>query len=281
MNTITELLEVLDLSPTADGFEAGSLVEGHAPVVFGGQLFAQSAIAASRSAGDKELKSLHIVFARSARPDVPLEIDVDPMHVGRAFASTTVTIRQGGKVCTRSIALLHAADDDLIRHTAAVLPDAGRPDDWRPRLPGAFWDIRTAGDVDLADPTMGPPTLDVWVRFPDAPTDPVLGAALLAYASDGFLIGTALRPHEGRSQADAHVRISTTVLSQTITFHEPVDASQWLLLAHRAPYAGRGRAYGQADVWAGDTLVASFVQESMVRDFPAGTAPAAGERASH
>lgn len=147
--------------------------------------------------------------------------------------------------------------------------------------PGSLWDIRMAGDVDLSDPAAGPAELDVRVRFDGAPDDPLTAQALLADASDGFLIGTAVRPHEGLSQADAHVRVSTTVLSQTISFHEPVDASQWLLLAHRSPYAGRGRSYGRADVWAGDALVASFVQENMVRAFPAGAAPAEGERARH
>ncbi len=87
-----------------------------------------------------------------------------------------------------------------------------------------------------------------------------------------------MRPHEGLSQADAHVRVSTTVLSQTIAFHEPIDGSQWLLLAHRSPYAGRGRSYGRADVWQGDTLVASFVQENMIRGLPAGRS-AGGRRA--
>ena len=53
------------------------------------------------------------------------------MHAGRAFASTTVTVRQGGKLCTRSIALLHAPDDDLLRH-AGDRPDAGKPEDWAP-----------------------------------------------------------------------------------------------------------------------------------------------------
>jgi acyl-CoA thioesterase len=72
------------------------------------------------------------------------------------------------------------------------------------------------------------------------------------------------------------------VLSQTLTFHEGFDARDWLLLAHRAPYAGRGRGYGQADVFDTDgRLVASYVQENMIRDFPDGQAPAAGERSKH
>jgi acyl-CoA thioesterase len=279
MDDLARLLDALDLTPADGGFVSGPAGEGGA-VVFGGQLLAQAVVAASRSVEGKQLKSLHTVFARSARPGEPLQFEVDPMHAGRAFASTTVTIRQGGRLCTRSIALLHAPDDDLVRH-AAPRPGAGAPEDWAPLPAGGPWDLRIAGDVDLADPSAGPAELNVWARFPGAPADPVTGQALLAYASDGFLIGTAMRPHEGLSQADAHVRVSTTVLSQTIAFHEPVDASQWLLLAHRSPYAGRGRSYGRADVWAGDALVAGYVQENMIRAFPEGAAPAAGQRARH
>jgi acyl-CoA thioesterase II len=283
VSDLKDLLAVLELQPAdgeAGGFTAANMDEGHG-VVFGGQLLAQSVVAATRAVEGKELKSLHTIFARSARPDALLEIGIDTMHQGRAFASTTVTIRQDGKVCSRSLALLHAPDDDLVRY-AGDRPDAGRPEDWaRLGEAGSLWDVRIAGDVDISDPAAGPPTLDVWARFDGAPADPVTGQALLAYASDGFLIATAMRPHEGLSQADAHVRVSTTVLSQTITFHEPVDASGWLLLAHRSPYAGRGRSYGQADVWAGDRLVASYVQENMIRAFPEGATPAAGERARH
>ena len=51
------------------------------------------------------------------------------------------------------------------------------------------------GDVDLSDPELvGPPELDAWVRFVDAPDDPATDQALVAYSTDGFLIGTAMRP---------------------------------------------------------------------------------------
>ena len=85
-----------------------------------------------------------------------------------------------------------------------------------------------------------------------------------------------MRPHPGVGQALAHVTISTTVLTHTLSFHEPFDASQWLLLAQESPYAGRGRSYGRAHVFSADgRVVASFVQDNMIRDFPAGQAPVA------
>ena len=86
-----------------------------------------------------------------------------------------------------------------------------------------------------------------------------------------------MRPHPGVGQSMAHVSISTSVLTHTLTFHEPVDASQWHLLAHESPYAGRGRSYGRANIFTTDgRLVGSFVQDNMVRAFPDGQQPSGG-----
>ncbi len=66
--------------------------------------------------------------------------------------------------------------------------------------------------------------------------------ALLAFATDGFLIGTAMRPHAGVGQAQAHRTLSTGVVSRTLTFHEPGATRSWMLLRHRATFAGGGRS---------------------------------------
>jgi len=273
MSGSSRLLEALDLEMTAPGrFRAQNFAEGAGNVVFGGQLLAQTIVAACTIDREKVLKSVHTIFARGADRDQPLDIEVEAMHVGRALASATVTIRQGERLCTRSLALLSAEEPDLIRHGSAP-PDTGGPEDAAPLGgSGEFWELRVVGGVDVSDPdAVGPPELFVWVRFPGAQATGVAGQALLAYATDGFLIGTAMRPHAGVGQSMAHRSISTSVLSHTLTFHEPVDAGEWHLLAHESPYAGRGRTYGRAHIFAqDDRLVGSFVQDNMVRSFPGG-----------
>ena len=143
--------------------------------------------------------------------------------------------------------------------------------------------MRIVDEVELSDPLAptGPPELRVWARFPGAPTDDVaVNQALLGYASDGFLIATAMRPHEGIGQAMAHVSVSTTVLTQTLTFHERFAAGDWLLLDQRSTYAGRGRSHGEANVYTEDGhLVASFGQDNMIRDMPEELRPKEGEKA--
>jgi len=199
------------------------------------------------------------------------------------WSSATVTISQGERLCTRSLVLLHAPDSDLIRHQVAA-PEVAPAERSTPSGHSAgFWEIRTVDGVDIADPAaVGPAVLDVWTRFPGAPDDPTVNQALLAFATDGFLIGTAMRPHAGFGQSMAHRSISTSVITHTLTFHGPVDASGWLLLDQESPSAGAGRSYGRAHVFTdrGD-LVASFVQENMIRAFATDQAPPAGGRAAH
>ena len=85
-----------------------------------------------------------------------------------------------------------------------------------------------------------------------------------------------MRPHAGVGQAQAHVTVSTGVVSHTLTFHEPAPAGAWLLLSHHSPYAGRGRCYGTANVFREDgAMVASYVQDGMIRPLPAARAGSA------
>jgi acyl-CoA thioesterase-2 len=276
---IQPFLDALDLTEVAAGrYTAGHVASSHG-VVFGGQLMAQTIAAASRAVPEKQVKSLHTVFARGASPDQPLSIEAEVMHAGRAFASVTVTTSQSERLCTRSLVLLDIPEPDLIRHgpTTPSVPTPGTPN-----TPEPWWEVFTVDGVDISDPAaVGPAELSVWTRFPGAPDDAMVSKALLAYASDGFLIGTAMRPHPGVGQSMAHVSISTTVLTHTLTFHEPFSASEWLLLSQESPYSGRGRSYGRGMVFSGDRLVASFVQENMIRDFPTGQRPAAGRAARY
>jgi acyl-CoA thioesterase II len=267
MFTMDAFLDALSLEPTGQDRYRASNLESEHHVVFGGQLLAQSVIAALADQGDKTVKTIHTVFARGASPEAALEISVDRMHSGRSVASSTVTISQGDRLCTRSLVLLSAVEDDVIRH--ADTPRSGAtPDDVAGNVRGeGVWEIGVVGDVDLSDPEeVGPPELDVWIRFAGAPDDPAIDQALVAYSTDGFLIGTAMRPHAGVGQAQAHRTLSTGVLSHTLTYHEPCPASQWHLLQQRSSYAGHGRSYGRGDIFRADgQLAASFVQDAMIR----------------
>ncbi len=258
-------LAALDLTRRDDGvWEGTNTGDGHG-VIFGGQLLAQTIVAASRSDESKRVRSVQTVFARGGSRDAGVTIRVEPMHAGRSFASMTVSVEQGDRLCCRSLVLLDAPDEDLVTHQVPLPAQSTPPTD----VADGWWQVATVGDVDLADPGVGPAELGVWTRFPGAPADDAVAQAMLAYASDGFLIGTAMRPHEGLGQSMAHVTVATTVLTHTLSFHEPFDAGEWLLLSHESTHAAEGRAHGRAVVHTADGRhVASFVQDSLLRAMP-------------
>jgi acyl-CoA thioesterase-2 len=267
MSTIAAFVDALSLEEVGtDRYRATSLHSTHG-VVFGGQLLAQSVMAGLAGQDGKMVKTIHTVFARGASPEAPLDITVDRMHSGRSVASSTVTISQGETLVTRSLVLLSADEPDVIRHADTPRSDTRRDDVAGTVRGEGAWEILIVGDVDINDPELiGPPELHAWVRFVDAPDDPATDQALVAYSTDGFLIGTAMRPHAGVGQAQAHRTLSTGVLSHTLTFHERCPAAEWHLLQQRSSYAGHGRSYGQGDIFRGDgQLAASFVQDAMIR----------------
>jgi acyl-CoA thioesterase len=247
-------------------------------VVFGGQVLGQAIIAAllDRSQDrveEKEVKSIHAIFARPGDYGQPITYEVERMHDGRTAGSDTVTFAQNGKIMSRAMILWTHDEPDLIRHTECVtMPSTGGPDaaGYRPDgrvFPGA--EGRIAGGINTwsDDEPLHPPVQNVWTRYRQNFAVPV-NQAILAWATDGFLIGTAMLPHEGYNEGQAHKRISTGVISHTVNFHDRFRADEWLLLANESIWAGRGRSHGRCNVWTEDgRLVATYSQDNLVRAF--------------
>ncbi|MDA8045875.1 MAG: thioesterase family protein [Actinomycetota bacterium] len=243
-------------------------------IVFSGQLLAQMImVSATAAGGAKETKSIHAVFARAGRYSAgPVELYLESMHAGRAWASDTVTARQGDQLLCRGLVLLNAVEPDLMRHQPPM-PDVPGPDDGRPVghnviFPGA--EVREVGDPSASAPD-GSPVLHLWVRGPSgmggADGRTAAHQAVVAWSQPGFIIGTAMRPHaDAVDQSQAHRSVSTGVISHTAHFHEAADVSDWLLFSHVAPYAGHGRVFGHGAVWdRSGRLVSTFAQDSMAR----------------
>jgi len=232
--------------------------------VFGGQILAQVIAAASAASPAKSVKSLSVLFPREGDTSQPMRYRVVQHQDGRTFGTTEVVASQAGKVIAVALLSMHVDEDGL--HRTDPPPDVGEPAGAVARdLAMVPWEVRVVGDVDLADRTAGPPTLELWMRTSALDDDRHLHQALLAHATDLTLIGTALRPFEGVSQADSTVTLHTAVTSHALWFHQPFRIDRWLLVAQHSPVVAGGRAYGRGDVFAGDELVASFAQEAMVR----------------
>jgi acyl-CoA thioesterase len=270
VKTLVEALRLEELSPgtyRADNFEMGER-----GVVFGGQLIAQLLVAGSTVDASKRVKSAHALFARPVLVDDEVELRVDVLQAGKTFASATTSLWQAGKERARAMVLLTAGERDLIRY-GSPMPTVGAPEDAAPFHGNE--DVRVVGDADIFSvAATGDPAVDVWFRVPDSATTEAEAQGLLAHSSASFLIGASMRPHEGVGQSAAHAAFSTGIIGHTVSFHEPIEAGAWHLLAHRHTFAGRGRVFGHGEVFTRDgRLVASFSQEAMVRHFPEGVSP--------
>jgi acyl-CoA thioesterase-2 len=268
---LDDLLGCLALTHGDDGLEGSNLDIGYHRV-FGGQILAQALCAAAGSDPDKSVKSLHVLFPREGDTAQAMQYRVTPVQAGRTFATTEVIAHQQGRVAAIALTSQHAHEDGLDRNDpppAAATPEAAARTD----LGMVPWETRLVDGVDLADRGVGPARLAWWMRTPaigavTGVAERAVHQALLAHATDLTLIGTALRPFEGLSQADSTVTLHTAVTSHTLWFHRPFRVDEWLLVVQEAPVVAHGRSYGRGDVFAGDELVASFAQEAMVRQIP-------------
>jgi acyl-CoA thioesterase len=239
-------------------------------VVFSGQLLGQMIMVSSAAtAGEKEVKSIHAVFARAGTySGGPVQYERDGMHAGRAWASDTVTAYQGDRLLTRALVLLNTVERDLMRHTVAMPdvpgPEACAPQDVLVVCPGS--EVRPVELADSRSPG-GAPRSHYWVRLPSEIESVAARQAGVAWCQPGFTIGTAMQPHRDTvNLRDAHRTISTGVISHTSHFHDHAPVGAWLLVSTTASFAGNGRVFGSGTVFGQDgTLVSTFGQDAMVR----------------
>lgn len=244
--------------------------------VFGGQILAQTIAALTQACPTKEVKSFTQLFPREGDTSMAMSYAVDVQQEGRTFATCAVVANQGGaegKIVSTTSASLHTPESGL--EAQITMTDAGKPEDAPVADLGMIpWECRAVDGTDLSTTASEPQRYRFWMRTPPMPTPydhQWAHQALLAYATDLTIIGTALLPVEGYSQADTGTKLHTAVTSHTMWFHSPFRTDDWLLVTQYSPVLTGGRAFGRGDVWTQDhRLVASFAQESMVRLLPAG-----------
>ena len=271
MSSVAEMLDIFDVRPVGDSSYEGGSDPGTRDVIDGSQLLAQSIVAAAKRCPDRSVRSAHAVFTRTAVAHTPITFDVDVVHGGRTFVTTTVRAHQGDRVCAVVTVLLDRPQPDVVRR-ASTPQRASSPDKAIPvSMPMEGRELRL---VDVADPNdpddVGPPMLDAWLRYDQVPGRDELAKALVAHFTGHLAISTTLRPHAGLGTAMSHHTVSTAVMTIGVTFHDPVRWSDWLLYAHESTAVGGGMSFVRGQVFDRvGVLLASFHQEGMIRDFAA------------
>lgn len=267
---LTELVDCLDVRRSGADIFVGRNYPLSYRRVFGGQVLAQGIRCLHEAGNGKRVKSITQYFPREGHVDDPITYRVDKAHEGRTFATAAVRAHQGERTVGVMTASLHLPEPGPERNACApdVVPPGWAQAVENPLLP---WEVRVLEGGDLADPTPREPTYRYWMRVPDladvANVDQQwVHQALLAHASEPTIIGTALFPLAGLSQADAQVKFTSAVTTHSIWFHGEVRMDDWVLVDQQSPSMNGSRVFGRADVWTRDgRLVASVAQESMVR----------------
>ena len=267
-----DLVRLLDAQERGPGrFEAPGYHERSRNVVEGGQLLGQAIVAASKAVPSQRVTSASMTFAKVATFDGPIELSVDVLRSGRTFSSVSVRAEQDGALVSPGLVLTAADAPDTI-NGAIPMPEVPGPSGSEPFDMGVSGrDLRIVDGAYDPDPDrVGPPVIYAWVRFRDSPDEEYLRRALVAQGSTHWTVAAAMAPHRGVGQADAHVTLSTGIVSAAIAFHDDAPLDEWFLYANSAVWSGRGLAQGEGKVFSHDgTLLASYIVQAMIRGFSA------------
>ncbi len=277
---LEQLIDLLDLEPIEVNIFRGKNLDETRQRVFGGQVAAQSLVAAGRTVDSGRVHSLHSYFLRPGDPTVPILYEVDRIRDGRSFTTRRVVAIQHGQAIFNLQCSFHVDEGPGLVHQAEM-PDVPRADDlptvrerlepYLDQLPEWFVedrprpiDQRFIGDLPWLRSASQETRQRLWVRADgELPDDPLLHAAVVAYASDMSLIDSILMPHKIRWD-DLTTMVAS--LDHCMWFHRPLRADRWLLLDQESPnaYGARGLARGLMFDEQGQ-LVVSLVQEGLVR----------------
>jgi acyl-CoA thioesterase II len=269
--TVGLLLDLFDVEPDGQdrfigqsGLAAGA---DERQVVEGTQVLAQAIVAAAKRFPDKSVRSVHSVFTRAVLVGPPIVLDVDVVAEGRSTATAIITASQNDKRCMTFTVFTDVPTPDVIRHQLPK-PDVAGPDDANVcEMPMAGRQVKLVDVVDINSPEeIGPPEVYAWLHYEPIPTRDDLAKALIAYFTGHLGISTSMRPHEGIGTALSHITVSTAPMTVTVSFHEPVKWTGWLLYTHESTQVGAGMSYIRGAVHTEDgELIASFSQDAMIR----------------
>ena len=268
--TLGLLLDLFEVQPDGSDRFIGKSGHGAADerqVVEGTQVLAQAIVAAAKRFEGKSVRSVHAVFTRAVLVGPPIVLDVDVVSEGRSTATAIITASQNDKRCMTFTVFADVPTPDVIRHHIPK-PDVVGPGGANVcEMPMAGRQVRIVDVVDINSPDeVGPPEVYAWLHYEPIPARDDLAKALIAYFTGHLGISTSMRPHEGIGTALSHITVSTAPMTVTVSFHEPVRWSGWLLYTHESTQVGAGMSYIRGAVHTEEgELIASFTQDAMIR----------------
>lgn len=280
---LASLLAVLNLSDsdarTNEDIFTGVSHEMPLGRVYGGQVLAQSLVAASRTvATDRSVHSMHGYFLRPGDATRGITFAVDRIHDGRSFSTRRTQAYQDGVPIFSMIASFQDVDPGLFHQIAMPtgIPDPETLPDVEDHLKGLHpmekrlfadrpvWLRHVPSPIYMQVDGEHTPHQAVWMRARRAlPDDPQLHRAALAYLSDMTIQESILRAH-GISWSTPGLKVAS--LDHAMWWHRDGRVDEWMLYVQESPSATAGRGLATGRIYSRDgTLIATVAQEAMVR----------------
>ncbi len=247
--------------------------------VYGGQVLAQSIVAAQRTIPDgRDVHSMHGYFLRPGDSSKGITFSVDRIHDGRSFSTRRTQAFQEGVPIFSMIASFQDESPGL-EHQAPMPEGLPGPDE----LPDVESHLRGIHPVTKRMFTDRPldlrhipspiyltadgdrtPSQAVWMKVRRTiPATPVIHRAALAYLSDLTIQESILRAH-GVAWATPGLKVAS--LDHAMWWHRFGRVDEWMLYVQESPSARGGRGLATGRIYARDgALLASVAQEVMVR----------------
>lgn len=284
MNTVKDLLKVLQLKHINDNhFEGVSKTVG-SPNVFGGQVLAQALNAAYRTINNQRiLHSMHAYFLEAGHLDYPISYEVNTMRDGGSFSVRRVTASQNNQVIFILSASFHKKESGYT-HQITMKTDIKQPEslmswtdilnkygDKLPAKTKAFLEIPRPVDFKPTqipnpfDKKDLPPFTDIWFKLKGdiGNLSLAISQQILTYISDYNILSVAIQPHA--SKADWS-NLQTASLDHSMWFFRDFDFNDWLLFSLESPSTGNARGFAKGNIFTRDgRLVASVAQEGLMR----------------
>lgn len=248
--------------------------------VFGGQVLAQSLVAAMRTVPDeRNVHSMHGYFLRPGDVNHPITFSVDRIHDGRSFSTRRTQAYQNGVPILSMIASFQDEDEGLEHHLEMPtdLPDPEslpRTSDTLGHIDHDFarhwandrpFDMRhVPSSIYLSVDGEHTSKQMIWMKtFEPIPDDPDLHRAALAYVSDYSIMEPVLRRH-GLAWATPGLKVAS--LDHAMWWHRFGRVDEWMLYVQDSPSAQGGRGLSTGSIYSRDgLLLATVAQEGMVR----------------
>jgi acyl-CoA thioesterase II len=278
---LDDLIKVMTLERLEMNLFRGQSRDIGSRQVFGGQVLGQALVAATATAEDRVVHSLHAYFLRRGDFNSPIVYEVDRALDGKHFSSRRVVAIQHGRQIFNMSASFQLAETGLDHQIS--IPDVPSPEsltdmesyyrEVADKLPAAARRILEQKRPFEFRPVQPPDQLRreksagikyIWFRAVDTlADDEALHRCLLAYVSDFHLLDTALKPH-GISMISPKLVIAS--IDHAMWFHRSVRVDDWLLYTIDSPSASGARGFTRGSVFARDgRLVASAAQEGLIR----------------